>query len=135
MSSYPHLVLKNLKEVYPYAAINTIITAIGGENSVDGEKRFKDDVLNHKPDILIILLTPSPDSRVDYANPQNELFQHSNQIRELAKKYGTGLVDSYKAFEFLYNDLDALKIYMAHVNHPNTKGHELITNEIMKYFK
>lgn len=168
LSSYPHLVLKNLKEIYSYAAINTIVTAIGGENSVEGAKRFKEEVLNHKPDVLfidyglndrrvglekakiaweqmievalnndihIILLTPSPDYRVDYSNLQNELFQHTNQIRELAKKYGIGVVDSYKAFEPLYNDMDALKIYMAQINHPNETGHELIANEIMKYFK
>lgn len=168
LSSYPHVVLKNLKKKYPYAAINVIVTAIGGENSVEGQKRFKDDVLNHKPDVLfidyglndvriglekakiaweqmialslkkgipVILLTPSPDYRIDYSNPQNELFQHNNQIKELAKKYGVGIVDSYKAFEFLYDDIDALKKYMAQVNHPNKTGHELIANEIMKYFR
>ena len=30
LASYPHVVLKNLKELYPYAVINTIVTAIGG---------------------------------------------------------------------------------------------------------
>lgn len=52
--SYPFQVLKQLKSLYPYAVINGIITSIGGENSVQGEKRFKRDVLIHKPDILFI---------------------------------------------------------------------------------
>ena len=87
-----------------------------------------------KQNIPVILLTPSPDTRVDYNNPENELKQHTNQIRLLAKKYNIGLVDSYKAFQHLYANKEELKEYMAQVNHPNIKGHELITNEILKYF-
>ncbi|ANH79757.1 lipase [Niabella ginsenosidivorans] len=53
LRSYPYQVLKALKEKYPYALINIIVTAKGGENSVDGQKRFA-DVLAHKPDVLFI---------------------------------------------------------------------------------
>ena len=35
-NSYPHLLHKILKERFPYAVINIIVTAIGGENSVSG---------------------------------------------------------------------------------------------------
>lgn len=52
--SYPFQVLKQLKSLYPYAVINVITTSIGGENSEQGEKRFKRDVLIHKPDVLFI---------------------------------------------------------------------------------
>lgn len=52
--SYPYLILKGLKNKYPYAVINVIVTGIGGENSVNGEKRFNVDVLTHKPDVLFI---------------------------------------------------------------------------------
>jgi acyl-CoA thioesterase-1 len=52
--SYPFLALKKLKDIYPNALINMIITAKGGENSVDGEKRFEKEVLIHKPDVLFI---------------------------------------------------------------------------------
>jgi acyl-CoA thioesterase I len=52
--SYPFQLLKALKELYPYAVINVINTSIGGENSVSGQKRFKSDVLIHKPDVLFI---------------------------------------------------------------------------------
>jgi hypothetical protein len=47
-------VLSNLKAEYPFAVINSINTSIGGENSVSGQKRFKQDVLRFKPDVLFI---------------------------------------------------------------------------------
>jgi len=53
-SSYPFLVLKKIKEQYPYAVVNSIVTAIGGEQSEQGAKRFKEEVLNHKPDVLFL---------------------------------------------------------------------------------
>jgi len=52
--SYPYLLLKELKELYPHAVINVICTAIGGENSSAGARRFESDVLVHKPDVLFI---------------------------------------------------------------------------------
>lgn len=54
LESYPFQLLKELKAIYPYSVINIITTSIGGENSVSGEKRFEDDVLIHKPDVLFI---------------------------------------------------------------------------------
>ena len=54
MDAYPYQVLRLLKEKYPYAVINVINTAIGGENAQSGQKRFETDVLCHKPDILFI---------------------------------------------------------------------------------
>jgi len=54
LEAYPHLFLEYLKENYPYAVINSITTSIGGENSFGGAKRFKDDVLVMKPDVLFI---------------------------------------------------------------------------------
>lgn len=54
MEAYPQQVLEAVKDIYPYAVINSITTAIGGENSEQGVKRFKQDVLCHKPDVLFI---------------------------------------------------------------------------------
>lgn len=54
MQAYPNLVLQAVKEAYPYAVVNSITTAIGGENAVQGAKRFKRDVLSHRPDVLFI---------------------------------------------------------------------------------
>lgn len=54
LQAYPHLLLKALKNVYPHAVINTILTCIGGENSKQGAARFKKEVLSHRPDVLFI---------------------------------------------------------------------------------
>lgn len=54
LEAYPHQVLQQLKEQYPYAVINVITTSIGGENSVQGAKRFEKEVLPHHPDVLFI---------------------------------------------------------------------------------
>jgi len=111
LSAYPNLFLTKLKSIYPYAVVNVIVTAIGGENSIKGAERFERDVLIHKPDVIfidyalndrrvgldkaykawnlmikkakdhsipVILLTPSPDQRVDYNSPENELKKHAD---------------------------------------------------------
>lgn len=53
-SAYPDRLHHALKERFPYAVINVIVTGIGGENSVSGEKRFTKDVLTHQPDVVLI---------------------------------------------------------------------------------
>lgn len=54
LAAYPHLFLKYLKEHYTTAVVNCITTSIGGEQAEQGAKRFKDDVLCMKPDLLFI---------------------------------------------------------------------------------
>ncbi|MFK7790470.1 MAG: SGNH/GDSL hydrolase family protein [Phycisphaeraceae bacterium] len=53
-NAYPHLLHVALKKQYPHAVINVINTAIGGENSVRGAKRFEEDVMSHRPDLITI---------------------------------------------------------------------------------
>ena len=168
LDSYPFLLLKELKELYPYAVINVICTAIGGENSSQGLLRFDSDVLVHKPDVLfidyalndrgiglekskeaweeminkalkeklkVILLTPSPDQRVDILEHGNVLDQHAAQIKSLAENHGIGLADSHAAFKERLRKGDSLSYYMSQVNHPNKNGHQLITDELLQFFK
>ncbi|MDR3229364.1 MAG: FAD-dependent oxidoreductase [Puniceicoccales bacterium] len=52
--AYPLLTLQAVKAAYPYAVINAINTAIGGENAEQGARRFKQEVLVHRPDVLFI---------------------------------------------------------------------------------
>ena len=54
MEAYPALLHRELTSRFPFSVTNVIVTAIGGETSEGGEKRFKDDVLCHKPEILTI---------------------------------------------------------------------------------
>jgi len=167
LDSYPYQLLSALKTAYPYAVINVINTAIGGENSESGAVRFERDVLIHKPDVLfidyalndrgpglerskvawdqmirmaleqkikVILLTPSPDQSENILDPETLLRKHAEQIRKLAVEYGTGLADSYEAFKSMARSGEPVSDYMSQVNHPNKRGHQLITAELMKYF-
>lgn len=167
LDSYPNLVLARLKEIYPHAVINAIVTAIGGEYAEKGQTRFASDVLPHQPDVIfidyalndlgaglersraawqkmieaaqkenipVILLTPSPDQRQDILAPENPLALHAAQIRELAAVYHIGLADPFTKFQEIVRNEGDVKAYMSHVNHPNRKGHELIADEIIKWF-
>jgi acyl-CoA thioesterase-1 len=54
MNAYPHLLHIALKHRFPFAVMNVIVTAIGGENSESGAERFERDVLCHRPDVITI---------------------------------------------------------------------------------
>ncbi|HWV31892.1 MAG TPA: SGNH/GDSL hydrolase family protein [Dyadobacter sp.] len=166
LESYPNLFLKALKGHYPYAVVNVIVTAIGGENSLSGAKRFEAEVLPHQPDVIfidyalndrfqpldktrealekmilaaqaknikVILVTPSPDQRIDISDPSNPLDPYAAQIRELAAQYGTGLADPYIDFQKVIKE-GKLKEVMSSVNHPNEKGHMMIVDRLVPYF-
>jgi acyl-CoA thioesterase-1 len=166
LQSYPNLMLKNLKERYPYAVINVIVTAIGGENSIKGQTRFESEVLVHKPDVLfidyalndrfsdldkvkeawekmikaalkrnipVILLTPSPDQRIDIKDAGNPLEPYINMIKSLAKDYMVGLADPNAQFKGVAEQ-GKLKDVMASVNHPNESGHMIIVEELLPFF-
>ncbi len=53
-NSYPHLFHRAWKAKHSNGFINVIVTAIGGENSVQGSARFERDVLRLDPDILFL---------------------------------------------------------------------------------
>ncbi|MFS4417268.1 SGNH/GDSL hydrolase family protein [Maribacter sp. 2307ULW6-5] len=166
LEAYPHLVLEKVKEMYPTAVVNTIVTAIGGEHSQKGAKRFKTEVLTHAPDVLfidyalndrniglerakaawelmikealaqdvkVILLTPTPDLKEDILLEDAPLERHSGQVRELAARFGVGLVDSYGLFREIAKAED-LKRYMAQGNHVNGKGHAVVSEAIAHFF-
>jgi len=166
LESYPNLLLKSLKEKYPYAVINVIVTAIGGEDAVRGAARFESDVLVHQPDVLfidyalndrfsglektkvawermikmaqaknikVILLTPSPDQRIDISDPSNPLDPYAEQIKSLAKQYQTGLADPYTKFKEIVKKGEVKK-YMVSINHPNEAGHTIIMETLKAYF-
>jgi acyl-CoA thioesterase I len=54
LEAYPHLVREGLARLFSHAVINVIISAKGGEDSVDGAARFERDVLAHNPDVVLI---------------------------------------------------------------------------------
>jgi len=158
--AYPHLLHAAIKKKFPNAVVNVIVTAIGGEESDQGAARFGRDVMSLRPDVVtidyalndrriglekakaawesmietaqkggvkVILLTPSWDLT---ANSEGLLAQHAAQIRELAKKYGTGLADSFAAFQTQSDKAP----FMSQSNHPNRAGHELILKGLLPWF-
>jgi lysophospholipase L1-like esterase len=69
-NAYPHLLHRALKELYPNAVINVIVTAVGGESSDKGAERFDSDVLIHKPDVIFIDYGLN-DRRIDMEEARN----------------------------------------------------------------
>ena len=53
-NAYPHLLHVGIKKRFPFAVVNVIVTAIGGESSPSGARRFQRDVLTHRPDVVTI---------------------------------------------------------------------------------
>lgn len=166
-NAYPHLLHVGLKQRYPHAVIEVIVTAIGGENSVSGAARFEKEVLSLKPDVLlidyalndrgiglekaktawlsmihqarergtkIIVLTPTGDTRSDISDPDDPLNQHANQIRDIALENQIGLVDSLALFQDYVNEGNPLEDLMSQINHPNRKGHDLVTKALLDWF-
>ncbi len=169
MNAYPHLFHVGLKHRFPFAVINVVVTAIGGENSEAGAARFNRDVLCMRPDVVtidyglndrgiglekaraswssmiqaglaagskVLLLTPTPDktqAQTYRGDDKDLLGKHADQIRQLAADYGTGLVDSLKAFQdySLAGDLSDL---LSWGNHPNRAGHELVGKALLRWF-
>ena len=54
LNAYPHLLFEGLKHRFPFSLVNVIVTAIGGENSRSGAKRFAEEVLCHRPKLITI---------------------------------------------------------------------------------
>ena len=80
-NAYPHILHRKLKERVPLAVINVIVTAIGGENSISGAKRFSQDVLCHKPDLVLIDYGLN-DRTADASSVQNAWTSMVRQAKE-----------------------------------------------------
>lgn len=84
--------------------------------------------------IKVVVMTPTPDTKEDIRDDNTPLAQHAMQIRQLAEKYNVGLVDSYQCFKTLVEDGGSISAYMAQNNHPNEKGHKLVSELITDFF-
>jgi lysophospholipase L1-like esterase len=168
LDAYPHLLRAALAERYPHAVINVIVTAVGGENSESGARRFESDVLALKPDLVLIdyslndrrigleraraawsnmiekalarrvkvvCLTPTPDLAAKLSDPADPLNQHAEQVRQLAARYGVGLLDSLRAFEKVASSGTPISTLMSQGNHPNRAGHDLVAKELLEWFR
>jgi lysophospholipase L1-like esterase len=87
-----------------------------------------------RSNVKLILLTPTPDLNADITDPADPLALHAEQIRQLAAEHQVALVDSYKAFQRFVRVGGDLSKLMSQPNHPNRKGHELVTRELARWF-
>ena len=169
-NSYPHLLHVIIKERFPFAVVNVIVTGKGGENCVRSAERFTAEVLNHNPAVVtinsgfhsvlggispeearaawekmiaeglgrgvkLILMTPIWDqSFFKQDDNWKERAVQAEYIRELAAKYGLGIVDTYKLYEDYVKKDDDLTALLSHVNHPSRLAHEMIARELARYF-
>ena len=159
-NAYPHLLHVALKHRFPFAVINVIVTAIGGENSESGAKRFERDVLNIRPDVITIDYGLN-DRGIGLARAKTawtamiqagkaagakmllltptldtvpaDLPAHAEQIRQLAAEHEIGLADSYRACRE-YCATGNLTDIQSWRNHPNRTGHDLVTRELLRWF-
>ncbi len=84
--------------------------------------------------VKVILLTPTPDQSAKMDDPNDPINIRAEEIRALAKAEGVGLVDSLAEFKSAIQSGTKLPDLMSQVNHPNRKGHELVVNQLMKWF-
>jgi len=54
LRAYPHRLLETIKGRFPFATVNVIVTARGGEDSVKGALRFREEVLCHRPSLVTL---------------------------------------------------------------------------------
>jgi len=84
--------------------------------------------------VKVILLTPTPDMRVAWADPVVSLAQHADQIRSLAREYQLGLVDSFALFKDYAERGGKVPALMSVPNHPNERGHALVADALLAWF-
>lgn len=162
-SSYPWLLHRSLKERFPFAVLNVIVSAVAGENSGEGVNRFDSDTLSHRPRVILIdyglndrwiSLEQSrtcwstmieralaANAKVLLLTPTIDLRTNKPQldkliamIRELADSNSVGLVDSHAEFGRYAASVGAPEDLMTTWNHPNRLGNELVTRAIMRWF-
>jgi hypothetical protein len=87
-----------------------------------------------KQKVKIILVTPSPDQRENILDLNNRLVINARQVESLSKEFQVGLANVLPLFQQIFVKNGSLIEVMSHVNHPNRLGHEIIANEIFKWF-
>jgi lysophospholipase L1-like esterase len=84
--------------------------------------------------IPVILFTATPYRDVDLFDTNTDLYKHQQQVIRLAEEHNVGLVDSYERIKEKVAEGESVNSFLASFNHPNVKGHNLVADEIMKFF-
>ncbi len=84
--------------------------------------------------VKVILLTPTGDTGSKLDEPKDPINLHAQQVRDLAAEFHVGLADSLEAFKGYIKGGGKLADLMSQSNHPNRKGHDLVTKELLEWF-
>jgi len=163
-NAYPHLLHHELKARAPFAVMNVVVTAVGGESSDRGAERFDRDVLSLNPEVVtidyalndrrlglkkarkawvsMIKAAKSKGVKVLLLTPTGDLSAKMNDPNDLLNQHAEqirALAKEYKvglvdSMKSFTNYQGALKELMSQVNHPNRKGHDLVVKELLKWF-
>lgn len=162
-NAYPHQLHRLLKERFPFALLNVIVSAKGGESSDGGAARFEDEVLGHRPDFLTIdyalndrsiglySAEKAHRSMIESALARNVkilLLSHSPDVSvrgdDVRKMSALSAQLSSLAQEYgigyqdvptLFDMTDTRLIeFMSSPNHPNAKGHARIARALLRWF-
>lgn len=107
--------------------------SVGLEVAKVAWERMINEALNEN--VKVILCTPTWDNNYYQKNESwEQLCRHAEQIRSLADEYNVGLADGFKAYQRNITVDSDLSKYLSHVNHPTRAGHQLVAEEIAKYF-
>lgn len=84
--------------------------------------------------VPVVLMTPTPDASEDITDKTSLLQQHADQVKQLGKIHEVPVVDSYSEFQRRVLAGEKLWSFLSQGNHPNRKGHEVVTDLIMNLF-
>ncbi len=162
--SYPHLLHRAIQKRFPHAVVNVIVTAIGGEESESGARRFEHDVMALHPDVVtidyglndrgiglerarvawvsMIQRAQKDGVKVILLTPswdqRGDVADPNDALQQHARQI-RALATSYKTG--LADSMAAfMKVrtnvveFMSQSNHPNRAGHELIVKELAPWF-
>jgi acyl-CoA thioesterase I len=85
--------------------------------------------------VLVVLLTPTPDSQEKLLDDEAPLSSMSQQIRLLGDQFGIEVVDSYRAFQTKVRAGQSVETFLSQSNHPNRAGHEVVSELIGELFE
>ncbi len=163
-NAYPHLLHKELKSRAPFAVMNVIVTAIGGESSDRGAERFERDVLSLNPEVVtidyglndrriglkkareswvkMIEAAKANGVKILLLTPTGDLRATMNDLNDPLNQHAQQIRELAKEHEV--GLVDSMKYFasyegemndlMSQINHPNRKGHDLVVRELMKWF-
>lgn len=84
--------------------------------------------------VKVILLTPTGDTSAKLDDANDPLNKQAEMIRALAREQQVALVDSLAEFQNHVKNGGKLTDLMSQVNHPNRKGHDLVTKQLLDWF-